>query len=242
MKRTDRTITVPWMVSGTTFVLDRLGRLDDDGFAAASALPGWRNAHVAAHLARNAEAMRRLVTWAATGMPTPAYASPEQRDADIEQSAQQTPEQLRADIRTTASALSTAIAVCPDMAWASWIEGASGRRLQAVEVPWLRTREVYLHSLDVIVPGKPPLGMADLPAEMIAELLDDVAGSFTRRGELPAMILTDSATGRMWAIGSGGPPVLISGPTAELVSWLVGRTDGSALTTNAALPALPPWL
>jgi maleylpyruvate isomerase len=242
MKRTDRTTTVPWMVSGTAFVLDRLARLDDAAYAAPSALPGWRNAHVAAHLARNAEAMRRLITWAATGMETPAYASAEQRAADIEQSAQLAPEALRTDIRATASALSTAIAVCPDTAWSAWIEGASGRPLQAVEVPWLRTREVYLHSLDLINPSGPPLAMANLPGDVVAELLDDVAASFTQRPDIAATVLTDTTSGRMWAVGSGPNPVLVSGPTADLVAWLVGRTTGTGLQANAPLPVLPPWL
>ncbi len=36
------------------------------------------------HVARNADAMINLLTWARTGVPTPAYASDQQRDADIE--------------------------------------------------------------------------------------------------------------------------------------------------------------
>jgi maleylpyruvate isomerase len=244
MKRTDRTATVPWMTAGTAFVLDRLSHIDDSAYGAPSALPGWTNAHVAAHLARNAEAMRRLVTWAATGMETPAYASREQREADIAQSAQQSPAALRADIQATAAALSTAIQVCPETSWHTWIRGASGRPLQATEVPWLRTRELYVHSLDL---SGPALTMADLPPEIVLELLDDVAASFTTRTDLAPIVMVNSDSGRMWALGAGGgggapDPVVVSGSGTDLTTWLVGRSSGAGLGSSGPLPILPPWL
>ena len=45
---------------------------------------GWTRAHVIAHLARGADAMTNLATWAVTGQETPAYESREKRDAEIE--------------------------------------------------------------------------------------------------------------------------------------------------------------
>ena len=53
-------------------------RMGDDAFAKPSGLPDWTRAHVLTHVARNADAMVNLLTWARTGVPTPAYAS---RDA-----------------------------------------------------------------------------------------------------------------------------------------------------------------
>jgi hypothetical protein len=42
---------------------------------------------------------------------------------------------------------------------------------------------------------------------------------------------------------AGPPPVIIHGPRADLLAWLLGRGDGSRLTlaTGDALPELPPW-
>jgi hypothetical protein len=42
---------------------------------------------------------------------------------------------------------------------------------------------------------------------------------------------------------AGPPPVIIQGPRADLLAWLLGRGDGSRLTpaTGDALPELPPW-
>ena len=53
--------------------------LDDRAVAGPSLLPGWTRGHVLTHVARNADAMTNLLTWARTGVETPAYASPEAR-------------------------------------------------------------------------------------------------------------------------------------------------------------------
>lgn len=53
-----------------------------------SLLPGWTRAHVLAHLARSADAMRNLLIGARAGADRPGYASAEARAADIEQAAQ----------------------------------------------------------------------------------------------------------------------------------------------------------
>ena len=63
--------------------------IDDADLQAPSLLPGWSRGHVLAHLARGADALRNLMIGVRTGQPRPAYASPEARAADIEQSATQ---------------------------------------------------------------------------------------------------------------------------------------------------------
>ena len=42
----------------------------------ASLLPGWTRAHLLAHVARDADAMRNLLTGARSGQDRPAYAAP----------------------------------------------------------------------------------------------------------------------------------------------------------------------
>ena len=73
-----------WMQLGATLVSGALAGIDDSEFTSPTELPGWTRAHVVAHLSANAEAVGRLVHWAATGEPTPMYSSMEQRNADIE--------------------------------------------------------------------------------------------------------------------------------------------------------------
>ena len=54
--------------------------LTDSQARAPSLLPGWTRGHVVTHLARNADALRNLLTWARTGIPTPMYPSRQARD------------------------------------------------------------------------------------------------------------------------------------------------------------------
>src|SRR5579859_4027647 len=65
---------------------------------APSLLPGWSRAHVLAHVARNADAMRNLLIGARVGQRRPAYASAQAREDDIEASAAQVPRDLMNDL------------------------------------------------------------------------------------------------------------------------------------------------
>uniref|UniRef100_UPI002455B6BA maleylpyruvate isomerase N-terminal domain-containing protein n=1 Tax=Nocardia farcinica TaxID=37329 RepID=UPI002455B6BA len=68
-----------WMTAGTTLFADAVAGLTDPDFDTPTHLPGWNRRHLVAHVAANADALRNLVHWAATGTPTPMYASPEER-------------------------------------------------------------------------------------------------------------------------------------------------------------------
>ena len=70
-----------WQRDGTKPLLEAAERGE---LGAASALPGWTRRHVVAHVAANADALGNLVHWAATGEPTPMYASPSARAAGID--------------------------------------------------------------------------------------------------------------------------------------------------------------
>src|SRR6266542_4916491 len=72
-----------------------------------SLLPGWTRAHVLAHLARGADAMRALLIGARSGQDRPAYASAQAREADIEAGARMQAKELVADLAASAMALRT---------------------------------------------------------------------------------------------------------------------------------------
>jgi maleylpyruvate isomerase len=80
---------------------------DDAAVAAPCALPGWTRGHVLAHVARNADGLRNLLTWARTGVVTPQYA-PGQREADIAAQADRPAAVQLADIRESARAYAAA--------------------------------------------------------------------------------------------------------------------------------------
>lgn len=234
--------TLRWMREGTTLFVGSVDRLSDDELRAPSALPGWTRAHVIGHVARNAEALGRLVTWARTGVPTPMYPSGERRDADIEASALLPASRLRVELVDTALALATAFDTMAQPDWRAAVRSAQGKEILAGQLPWMRVREVWLHAVDLDAGTR----MRDLPDGMVDALLDDVCGAMSERPECPSAVLepTDRAD-RSWRLGrpddATAPTVRSS--AAELAGWLVGRRGGSARwASGGGMPELPRWL
>jgi len=230
--------TLPWMRQGTAHLLACIGRLTDDQMQEPSGLPGWRRAHVVAHVARNAEALARLATWARTGVENPMYAGPEQRDADIEASAGRAAAILRSEVVVTAAALDDALALLDGDAWTATVRSAQGREIPAAEIPWMRIREVWIHAVDLGAGA----ALDDLPGGVIDLLLDDVAGVLSAKENCPAVVLRPSDRDREWRLGPGTARTVasITAPAADLAGWLTGRVAGSALPSD--VPALPRWL
>lgn len=237
--RRDVTATLPWMGAGTEFLVQLVDALPDDALRAPSALPGWRRAHVIGHVARNAEALTRLATWARTGVPTPMYAGVEQRGADIEASSNGSAETLRRELASTAEELDVALAALDDTAWNATVRSVLGQDLPATEIPWMRVREVWLHAVDL---GSGAT-VADLPPEVVDTLIEDVSGVLSAREGCPSAVLTATDRDRTWQLGAAGGPVEVHGPAAPMLGWLTGRAGPAALTAlGGPVPQPPRWI
>ncbi len=189
---------------------------------------GWTRGHVLTHLARNADGTVNLLNWAHTGVPTPKYASEQQRDADIEAGAERPlPDQL-ADLAASVDRLNAAISRMTPTDWAAPV-GKDGR--PALYTLWTRLREVEVHHVDLAAGYTPIDWPADVLPRLLAEALDDRAG-------LPAR-LVEAGTGRV--VHDGGGPT-VTGQAAALTAWLMGRDDGGQLKVeNGDLPDLTAW-
>ena len=245
MDRRDTAVTLPWMGAGTELLARAIDALPDDALRHPSALPHWTRAHVVAHVARNAEALTRLATWARTGVETPMYPSREHRAAEIEASAQAPADVLRHEFATTAEALDVALAALEPDAWQAEVRSALGRPLPAAEIPWMRVREVWLHAVDLDA----GVSVADLPPEVVDALLDDATGTLSRAEGCPDARLVPTDRDRTWYLGPGTTdPVQVRGDAALLLGWLVGRCGADGLDAVAAggsytaVPAPPRWL
>jgi len=188
-----------WMDQHTKLFLATLDRLEDADMNAPSALPGWTRRHVVAHVHFNAEALRRLVSWAATGHESPMYASAEQRIREIEQGARLPASELRRLVTESADHLARDLDALDEMAWQAEVVTAQGRRVRAVEIPWLRTREVAVHAVDLLAGAD----FTDLSEDLVDALLVDVVRRRASRGEGAA--LAAWLTGRATEAPSLGP-------------------------------------
>lgn len=167
-----------WMDLGTNLFLTALDELPDGDLDRPTGLPGWSRRHVVAHVHYNAEALRRLVHWAATGEQTPMYRDAAQRAAEIETGAQIPAQELRSLAHHSAAALAAEFDALPQGAMSRQVTTAQGRVIPPVEIPWLRTREVAVHVVDLDA----GVGFADLPDDLNTALVSDAAAKHCAGG------------------------------------------------------------
>jgi maleylpyruvate isomerase len=220
-----------WWTDGERAVAGALQQLSDDDLRQASALPGWTRAHVVAHLARNADALVNLCSWARSGVETPMYPSREARNAGIEATAGLPADRLRADHRDAAARLAQAATDMPAAAWTAAVRNGQGKTVPAHQIPWMRAKEVWVHGVDLAA----GLAFSSAPPDFLAALVDDVLTLFAARGELPDVTIRATDIGRTW--GSGSVPV--EGPVAAVAAWLT-RSDSSDLAGEVPQP--PTWV
>ena len=224
--------TLGWWVDGERALGTALGRLTDDEFAGPSLLPGWSRGTVLAHVARNADALVNLLTWARSGEETPMYASPEARDAGIAEAAALPPAELRTEVLAATGRLGAAVRALPEEAWSAEVRTAQGRTVPASEVPWMRCREVWVHAIDLDA----GVEWEDVPEDVLTALVDDVFRMWQRRGDVPD--LTVFCGPRTWGEGAAA----VSGALPDVAGWVTGRSPGAPLEADSGLPRLPAWL
>lgn len=221
-----------WAAQGQTRLEELVERLDD--LTAPSQLPGWTRGHVVTHVARNADALLRLLAWARTGVETPMYPSPEARNAEIEAGAGRPHAEQLDDLRATGARLAEEADALEPADWEAGVRTAQGRPVPASAVAWMRVREVWLHQVDL------GAEIDVLPPDVAVALVRDVAGSLDSRVEHRIAL---QLPGEVVAFGPAEPePVQVSGRVAELAGWLTGRCPGTRLRGPETLPELPRWL
>jgi maleylpyruvate isomerase len=162
-------------------LLDTVRRLTDDNIRQPSLLPGWTRGHLLTHVARTGDAMCNLLTWARTGVETPAYVSREARSADIEAGALRTAAELFTDVATTATAFRTATRTLPDTAWHVPVHVLSSAEFPAEQLLVRRLVEVELHHTDLgtgygPADWPPAFATMDLPEPMLSQRKDRTNG------------------------------------------------------------------
>lgn len=220
-----------WMQDGLKLIADAASGLDEAACSAPTQLPGWTRKHVIAHVAANAEALGNLVHWAATGEPTPMYSSPEARAAGIQDGVRRRVDDLDSWLRTSGADLEVAMSKLTDQHWQTPVVTAQGRTVPAIELPWMRSREVCVHAVDL----DRGVAFAHLPADFLTALCDDVvAKRSSSPGISVALIATDADSS--WQLPGPNAVATIRGPLADITAYLTGRPH------HLAAPSLPAWL
>ncbi|CCH33866.1 maleylpyruvate isomerase family mycothiol-dependent enzyme [Actinosynnema sp. NPDC047251] len=223
----------------TRVLYQRVAELDLAALRGPSLLPGWSRGHLVTHLARNADALVNLLTWAKTGVEHPMYPSPADRDADIAEGAARLPQLLRADLDAACERFATAARELPPTAWEAEVAHPVNGPFLAHRVPWLRLREVWFHLVDLAV----GVGFEDLPEHLLEGFVDGAVGQYADRADVPDVrleVTLPDGRQRSWELTAATGSTLVSGSAAAVLGWLTGRQGGAAL--NGSAPALPRWL
>lgn len=230
---------------GTAFFARKLNELSDPDLDGDSLLPGWTRRHLIAHVGYNARAIARLIEWAATGVERPMYSSPEVRNHEIEFGATLSPIALRHLFDHSAVHLNVEWRDLPADAWHNKVKTAQGRVVPAEETIWMRTREVWMHAVDL----NNGATFTDIPALVLERLLKDITGAWKTRGTDEGLVVR--VTDRDFTFGdfSSASPTVVSGSLAAVVEWAAGRGSGGvtatglgAWATNGTVPTAPKWI
>ena len=207
-----------------------------------SLLPGWSRRHVIAHVGYNARALTRLTEWAATGVEQAMYESSEARWREIEYGATLSPLALRNLSEHAAVHLNVEWRDLEDEAWKAEIRTASGRVVPASATVWMRTREVWLHAVDL----DNGASYNHFPAELVDHLLADVLSTWRARAgadAVPNFVLEPSDRDQPRRVRDGDPDLVLRGTAAALARWVTGRGfAGVATADGSPVPISPRWL
>lgn len=133
----------------TQRLLDAARVIAEPDLRSPSLLPGWSRAHVIAHLASGADAMRSLLGGVRAGRDRAAYASAAARDAAIESGAARTTAELMTWLADSAVAFRTVTRRLPGDRWQVPVQILDSAPFRAGELLVKRLVEVELHHCDL---------------------------------------------------------------------------------------------
>jgi maleylpyruvate isomerase len=148
----------------TQRLLDTVRVITEADLRAPSLLPGWSRAHVLAHLACGADAMRNVLAGVRSGQDRAAYVSAGAREAGIETGATLKASELVTFLADSAMALRTMARQLPDDRWQVLVRIADSASFPVDGLLVRRLAEVELHHCDLGT----GYGAADWPAAFAA--------------------------------------------------------------------------
>lgn len=210
--------------AATQWLLGDTISISEDAWHEPVALPGWTRANVAAHLARSADGLRRLVDGILSGVPARMYDSDASRNRDIARGEDLDALEIQIDLDTSAMRLNQAFDALTEDQWDAPVATGTGL-LPARLLPLLRLNEVVLHHVDLDC----GFTLSDLDPIAARWLLEWNCFRMARRVFSPAIRVQGESGFVARLGGSEGEVVDVRASDAHLVGWLTGRLDRAAV-------------
>jgi len=206
--------------------------ITDELWQMSSRLTGWTRAHIATHLARQADGLTGVLTQLGKNQPTNLYDAPDTIDDEIERGSERSALELQVDLDSSAGRLFEASAELHRLPPSRPVTLTPNLTVRLDELPLLRLNHLVLHHIDLnvgftyrsILPG------------VAAWLLAYNAARIGRNSAYPAIRLA-SDSGVVALIGGGGRPQVVHGEDNLLLGWLTGRLTPDEM--DPRLPMLP---
>lgn len=226
---------------GTSHYSRQLSLIDNADFDEDTNLAGWTRSHIIAHVAYNAIALCNLMHWANTGEKTPMYSSPQARNEEIAYGATLIPDALRNLHEHSVARLDVDWRDSSEEAWAHEVLTAQGRTVPASETLWMRSREVWIHAVDLGAVA----GFGDIPEIILTTLAAEITAKWAGQGVGEGLVLVDAATGDRYAAApaaDGGAEIEVTGSLAGIVRYAAGRGAEGVTSSTGEVPEPPRWL
>jgi maleylpyruvate isomerase len=165
------------------------------------------------------------------------YESVEQRNREIAEGATLDPAALRNLFDHTAARLDEKWRHLPASAWSAEVRTAQGRLVPASETAWMRTREVWIHAVDLANGGR----FNDFPAVVLDSLLADIVGMWRQKNLGSGLVLAVD-DGAPIAVQEDSPATTtVAGTLAGVARWAAGR-GAIGVKIDGDLEVPPRWL
>ena len=214
-----------------------VARVDAAAAAEPSALPGWKRAHVLAHIDGFSRAATRQLDTAGADEPFPMYdGGMEGRGAAIELTALMRAEALVVRTDESMAALESSIRGISAGEW-DLATGFRGRG-SVKDLFYAIWRELVIHATDLSLAHS----VADWEPAFCSHLFDELE---VRVPESRRYVLQPHGAQRI-SLGDGNEVTVLSGTDFDLAAWLAGRTPVGPVQATAGadgtdLPELGPW-
>ncbi|HTY27171.1 MAG TPA: maleylpyruvate isomerase N-terminal domain-containing protein [Mycobacterium sp.] len=218
--------------------------LTDDVARQPSRLPGWTVGHLVTHLARNADAHRRVVEAAGRDEVVPMYPGGEdERATDIDAGAGRTAAELVTDLLAADQRLEAAWRAASHETWTQGLGLRAAGPTTVSDFVFLRWREVEVHLADLGIrdpeasapdasaldtwDALPPVYLDGEWARITASLADRLPSDLT------VVLVPGDRPSR--AYGRGAHIRHVHGTAGRLLAWLLDRGG------DPSWPTLAPW-
>ena len=195
--------------------------ITDEQWHQPSRLAGWTRAHVATHLARNADGLRRVVQGLLTHVPSTMYPDERTRRRELEAGSRRGALDLQIDLDTSAGELNQTFNYLEQSGTTEEVEVRPGVWMPAHQLVVARLNEVVLHRIDL----DHGFTAGQVEADIARWLLEWNCQRIARRQDFPALQVSSTSgfTARIGPEWADTP--VVRGSDAHLLGWLTSRAS-----------------